>query len=199
MNKMKEFFTSFILPMVITLLVFLGIWQFVGAPVTISGASMAPTLQDGERVWLNKLANTYTHGDIIVFDAPGGSGDEYIKRVIGVPGDTVEYQDDTLYVNGQAVEEPYLEALRSTNPNAQLMPNESLETLPTTQAERVPEGKLFVLGDNRPISKDGEEFGFIDQSSVQGNVPLRIWPLRKIGSIEPVSPNEIAVTRSQPA
>ncbi|MGX7347733.1 signal peptidase I [Aerococcus vaginalis] len=199
MNKMKEFFTSFILPMVITLLVFLGIWQFVGAPVTISGASMAPTLQDGERVWLNKLANTYTHGDIIVFDAPDGSGDEYIKRVIGVPGDTVEYQDDTLYVNGQAVEEPYLEALRSTNPNAQLMPNESLETLPTTQAERVPEGKLFVLGDNRPISKDGEEFGFIDQSSVQGNVPLRIWPLRKIGGIEPVSPNEIAVARSQPA
>ncbi|MCI5775822.1 MAG: signal peptidase I [Aerococcus sp.] len=196
MDKLKDFFISFILPMVITLLIFLGIWQFVGAPVTISGESMAPTLENSERVWLNRLASDYSRGDIIVFDAPDGSGDEYIKRVIGVPGDTVAFKDDTLYINGEAVDEPYLNVIRALNPGRQIMPNESLQTLPTTQASQVPEGKLFVLGDNRPVSKDGEEFGFIDQDTIKGTVPFRIWPLNKIGKIEPVDPQEVAIEQS---
>ncbi|MDO4669844.1 MAG: signal peptidase I [Aerococcus sp.] len=186
MRRIGDFFLSFVLPMVITLVVMWAIYSFIGAPVKISGSSMAPTLTNGEHVWMNHLDKTYDRGEIVIFDAPDGSGDEYVKRVIGVPGDTVSYLDNQLYINGEPVEEDYLNVLKSKNPNEKVTPDFSLETLPSTQQEKVPAGKLFVLGDNRPVSKDSEEFGFIDQSHVKGTVSYRIWPVNKIGKVEAV-------------
>lgn len=190
MRRLWEFFLSFIVPMVVTFVVMWGIYTFVGAPVKISGSSMSPTLENGQQVWLNHLDHTYEHGEIVIFDAPDGSGDEYVKRVIGVPGDTVSYTNNQLYVNGTAVPEPYLDALKAANPGATVTPNFSLATLASTQQQTVPAGKLFVLGDNRPISKDSEEFGFIDQSHVKGTVAYRFWPLNAIGKVKPVPVNE---------
>ncbi|MDO4680833.1 MAG: signal peptidase I [Aerococcus sp.] len=190
MKKLWDFILSFVVPMLITLAVMWGIYTYIGAPVKISGSSMAPTLENGQHVWLNHLDKTYDRGEIVIFDAPDQSGDEYVKRVIGVPGDTVEYRNNQLYVNGEKVDEPYLDVLKAENPGTNVTPNFTLETLKSTGTQTVPEGKLFVMGDNRPVSKDSEEFGFIDESHVGGTVSYRIWPLNNIGKIKPVEVNQ---------
>lgn len=183
LKKIWEYFISFIIPLVLTIAAVLAFQNYVGQIVRVSGSSMYPTLENKERVYLNHLDKTYTRGKIIVFDAPDGSGDEYVKRVIGVPGDTIEYRDNVLYVNGEKVDEPYLDTLKSEYPGQDVTPNFTLDTLKSTQTHTVPEGKLFVMGDNRPVSKDSEEFGFIDQSAVKGTTSFILWPISDFGSI----------------
>ncbi len=150
---------------------------FLFAPIVVDGLSMMPTLQHQDRMIVNKLS--YKIGeperfDIIVFHAPEEK--DYIKRVIGLPGDRIEYKDDTLYVNGKAYEEPYLDQYKKEVEGPLTDPFTLEETRVGTQT--VPEGELFVMGDNRRFSKDSRHIGTIPLEKVIGKTSIVYWPIK---------------------
>ena len=139
---------------------------------------MDPTLADGERVIT--LKNTEINRfDIITFPAPDEPDKNYIKRVIGLPGDTIAYKDDTLYINGKEV--PYLDEFKEALTDGQPLTGDfSLK-------EKVPADSYFVLGDNRRNSKDGRVIGFIHKKDILGEVKFVMWPFSRFGPIPEVS------------
>ncbi len=177
MNLGKEamsVFKSVILAIIIVTL----LRQFVFTPTTVRGESMLPSLEDGNRVILSKMT-TINRFDEVVFHATD-SPDSYVKRVIGLPGDTVEMKNDVLYINGKAIEEPYLEEFKKDlNKSERLTEDFTLKNL--TGKQKVPKGHMFVLGDNRLYSKDSRIFGFVPMNRIIGEVKLRIWPIKDIG------------------
>lgn len=142
-------------------------------PVIVSGTSMSPTLKESEQVIVYKN-NNIKNGDIVSFKAPDEAETYYIKRVIAIEGDTLEYRDGNLYINGEFVEEPYLDDLKHSerlkDANGVTTPNFTLSDLSSTKDGKVPKDKLFVMGDNRIDSKDSRYFGFIDVDSVIGTM-----------------------------
>ncbi|WP_335870087.1 signal peptidase I [Bacillus sp. 2205SS5-2] len=158
------------------LILFVIIRLFLFDNYTVEGQSMMPTIKDGNKLIVNKIG--YSVGnidrfDIVVFHA--NDEEDYVKRVIGLPGDSIMYQNDVLYVNGKAQEEPYLEQFKKQYVYDKLTGDFSLED--ETSEAVVPEGKLFVLGDNRRGSTDSRHFGFVDEDNVVGEVGLRYWPI----------------------
>lgn len=152
--------------------------QFIFVPSEVEGASMLPSLEDGDRMIVSKVSEIQRF-DQVVFRAPD-EDENYVKRVIGLPGDTLEMRNDILYVNDRAYDEPYLKTHKEKLiPNQRLTEDFTLAEL--TNKETIPEGYLFVLGDNRLISKDSRYFGLIPMESVIGKVEFRIWPLENIG------------------
>lgn len=136
----------------------------ISARVRVDGTSMLPTLQDGEFVLVNRLAYRFgqpQRGDIVVFHYPTDPKQEdLIKRVIGLPGDEVKVENGAVYVNGIRLKEPYIAAAPAYD-----------GTWP------VPEGSLFVLGDNRNKSSDSHAWGFVPYEDVVGKSFLIYWPL----------------------
>ncbi len=143
---------------------------------SIPSESMAPTLTDGDRVLVNKLsyrAHDVRRGDVVVVErpatAPKGSADDpddLIKRVIGLPGDTIEARGGTVYINGRPLTEPYLGEGTIT------------DRLDTPLV--VPKGEVFLLGDNRMDSKDSRAFGPVPVDSVVGRAFALIWPPNRV-------------------
>lgn len=167
-------------------LIFAVVHRFFFAPVMVDGDSMEPTLANRDYLLLNKFSDIERF-DIIVFPPPHNEETQYVKRVIGMPGDSIEYYADVLFVNGEIVEETFLE---SKDSEAQLFyssGNFSLSTLfdiGVVSEETVPEGHYFVLGDNRFNSRDSRSFGYIDEETVLGKVSLRYWPFETFGTVE---------------
>jgi signal peptidase I len=161
-QSVKRFFIDLLETIVLAVVLFFAI-NAVSARVRVDGFSMVPTLQDGEYVLVNRLAyrnKLPERGDIIVFVSPQTSELDLIKRVIGLPGDTVRISDGAVQVNGQALEEPYIAAA------------------PVYNGEwEVPEGKLFVLGDNRNDSSDSHAWGLLPIENVIGKAILIYWPI----------------------
>lgn len=138
---------------------------FIVKPFTIHQVSMQPTLLEGDRILLNRLSYHFRDpesGDIIVFHSPVTEGEDLVKRVVAVAGDRVEIRDGSLYVNGERRVEPYL--------MEQDFRGELEETL-------VPEGMVFVMGDNRNNSGDSRYFGPIDNESIIGCAFCVYWPI----------------------
>jgi signal peptidase I len=163
----------------IGIIIFVIIRAFFFSNYVVEGESMMPTLQDGNKLVVNKVGYKMTdfdHFDIIVFHA--NENDDYVKRVIGIPGDRVEYRDDHLFINGKKYEEPFLNDYRKQVSSGRLTGNFTLKEL--TGEATVPKGKLFVLGDNRLGSWDSRHFGFISIDQVVGKVSLRYWPFNEI-------------------
>ncbi|KFN01732.1 signal peptidase I [Bacillus clarus] len=152
-------------------------------PSLVQGESMMPTLENNERVLVNKIGyslNGLDRFDVIVFH--GKEGYDLVKRVIGLPGDTVEYKNDVLYVNGKAMEEPYLKEFKEkTSSGSMLTPDFTLEQ--KTGKTKVPEGQVFVLGDNRAVSKDSRMFGFISEDEIVGKGQAVFWPLQQVRAL----------------
>jgi signal peptidase I len=152
----------------------------------IPSASMEPTLKIGDRVLVNKLSYDFHdvhRGDIVVFKAPpsaqSGGIQDLVKRVIGLPGDTVTgRQDGSVYINGRRLSEPYLP--KGTPTDVRDVPPGCGRPSDGNAGCVVPAGTVLVLGDNRTESKDGRVFGPIKQSSIVGRVFIRIWPLDSI-------------------
>jgi signal peptidase I len=164
----------------IGLIIFVVIRTFLFSNYVVEGESMMPTLQDGNKLVVNKIGyqiGELQHFDVIVFHA--NEEEDYVKRVIGLPGDTVEYKDDKLYINGKYYEEPYLDKYKKQTINDKLTGDFTLKEI--TGEKTVPDGKVFVLGDNRRGSMDSRYFGFIDEEEVVGKVNLRYWPLSEWG------------------
>lgn len=172
--KKKEIINNLIWIAVLAAILIL-VRTFVFSPVIVSGHSMDPTLQDRERVIAlkNKEAKRF---DIVTFPAPDEPKTSYIKRVIGLPGDEIEYKDDQLYVNGKKLAEPYLDEFKSELPKNENLTNDF--------KAKVPEGTYFVMGDNRQNSKDSRMIGPIEKDKTSGNVKFAFWPISKFGLVK---------------
>lgn len=159
---------------------------FIFTPVVVDGASMMPTFEDRDKVIVDKIGpklTNYDHFDVVVIQIDKEIS--YIKRIIGKPGDRVEYVDDELFINGEKFDEPYLEAYKQ-----QLTDSGSLTedfTLEEYLGESVvPKGHYFVLGDNRRKSFDSryESVGFIAQDKIMGKVRFVISPMDRLQIIK---------------
>jgi signal peptidase I len=138
---------------------------FLIKPFTIHQVSMQPTLQEGDRILLNRLAYRFRDeapGDIVVFHSPINASEDLVKRIVAVAGDKVAISDGTLYVNGEAQEEPYL------------MEQDVSGDMPETT---IPVGHVFVMGDNRNNSGDSRLFGPVPMDSIIGRAFVVYWPL----------------------
>ncbi|EUJ27377.1 signal peptidase I [Listeria floridensis FSL S10-1187] len=162
---------SWVLVIAVAIGIAMLVRTFVFAPVKVDGMSMYPTYEDGNRVFIEKLTGP-DRFDKIVFDAPVSTGDEgkyFIKRVIGVPGDKIEFKEGILYLNGKKQSESYLaDGMKTYREPGDGNGNFTLKDI--TGSATVPKGKLFVLGDNREGSMDSRIFGFINSSAVDGVV-----------------------------
>jgi signal peptidase I len=169
--------------LVLTLIIFFVIQSFIAQPYQVQQQSMERTLEPGQYVLVDKLTprwDAYGRGDIVVFNPPTSwttQNTPFIKRVIGLPGDTVEVRDDGLvYVNGVAIEEPYT------------YKNDEGVAEPTEAGDQtrwvVPDEELFVMGDHRQRSADSRVFGTIPIGNVIGRAFLRYWPISTFGIIQ---------------
>ena len=157
----KRFVLDILETLVLAVVLYFGI-NAVSARVRVDGFSMRPTLQDGEYILVNKLAYKFTEpmrGDIVVFVFPINPEEDLIKRIIGLPGDTITVQDGVLSINGVAMNEPYINAPPAYNGTWQ-----------------VSEGELFVLGDNRNDSRDSHQWGLLPVGNIIGRAVLIYWP-----------------------
>lgn len=157
-------------------LVILGARQFIFEPVEVHGKSMMPTFEENDRIILMKISEI-EHADMIVFKV--AEDRNYLKRVIGTPGDVVEMNNDHLYINGIETDEPYLEQNRKVA--RQLGYKQLTEDFP---AVTVPAGYYFVLGDNRLNSVDSRILGFIKEETIIGEVKFRLSPIEHLGPVK---------------
>lgn len=153
---------------------------FIFNPVEVSGTSMEPNYEDADRLWQTTIIDPGRF-DVITFKSPR-NGKSVVKRVIGLPGDTVRYENDQLYINDVAYEEPYLEAFRKAASSDLLTEDFTFETAPGVLGSQVPKDAYFVLGDNRQKTDDSRYFGFVDKEDITGVVFFRFFPLEKIGA-----------------
>lgn len=167
----KENFKDLWIYIVIIIVVIL-LKIFIVAPIKVNGTSMIDTLEDKDIMILDKIS--YRFKDIKRFDIVVVDDKEelIIKRVIGLPGEYIEYKDNKLYVNGKYVKENF---------NRKEMEDYSIEELGET---KVPEDTYFVLGDNRPNSKDSRIIGFIPKKQILGKTSLTIFPFNRFGNKE---------------
>ena len=167
----KRDLISWIQSLAIVFIIAISVRQFLFTPVVVSGQSMQPTFENDNKVVISKVYKI-DRFDTIVFHAPN-SDDDFIKRVIGLPGDVVVMKDDILYINGEEYEETYLRDMKENVFEGQKL-TQDLKV-------EVPEGYLYVLGDNRRNSTDSRIIGFVDEKSVVGSVKFRFFPFQEIG------------------
>nr|WP_106779741.1 signal peptidase I [Lysinibacillus timonensis] len=174
-SPLKEF-TSWVLAIVFGIAVALLCREYIFSPVVVKGASMMPTYENSDVIIVSKISqiNRFDH---IVFEAPY-EDEFYIKRVIGLPGDTIEMKDDVLIINGVEYEEPYVNRENDSPLQNRITEDFTLQEL--TGKDKVPEGYMFVLGDNRLKSADSRHYGLISMDSILGESKIRIFPFNNI-------------------
>jgi signal peptidase I len=186
LKEEKNIFFDWFKTIAITAIFFIAIRAFLFSPINVEGASMMPTYQDGDRVIINKLEkmmNGIERFDVVVFKA--NESENYIKRVIGLPGDHIAYQNDELYINGEKYEEPYLEQFKLELKDAgKLTFDFTLEEI--VNLTEIPEGYYFVLGDNRRVSNDSRNpsVGLISKDQILGEVNIRFYPFDHMGLVK---------------
>jgi signal peptidase I len=167
-SSMTGFFWEVFQTLAMALILFFLVDTFL-ARARVENISMLPNLREGNFLLVNKFAYTWgklQRGDIIVFHYRLEPGADYIKRLVGLPGDDIKIEQDKTYINGQLISEPYL-----AKPG-------------TYRGEwKVPEGMFFALGDNRDVSKDSHEFGFIPISDLVGRAIFIYYPFDQIRTL----------------
>lgn len=181
-NKIKNEAWEWIKALVIAGVLVFVIRFFVFAPFIVEGPSMEPNFYTNERLIVNKILydiRAPKRGEVIVFHAPEGK--DYIKRVIALPGETVKVEGDKVYINGKIMEQTFLkEALDKAAKEGR-----PYNILPDYAEQKVPEGEIFAMGDNRSNSKDSRDpsVGFVPYSKIVGRADLIFWPVGKIGLV----------------
>ncbi|GIP52215.1 signal peptidase I [Paenibacillus vini] len=182
-SEALEWLKAIVIAVVLVLLIR---WLFF-APFIVDGPSMQPNFHTGERIIVNKIIYDIRgpkHGEVVVFHVPS-EGRDFIKRVIGVPGDEVKVEGDTVTVNGQVIQETYIQdVLNEKHNNNELYNIEA--NFPNEQVPEgtVPEGFVFVLGDNRSNSTDSRRIGYVPYGDIIGRADLVFWPLKDIEFIK---------------
>jgi signal peptidase I len=148
---------------------------FIFAPFIVDGPSMQPNFETGERLIVNEIIYSIRkphHGEVIVFHAPEGK--DYIKRVIGLPGDKIKIADNKVYLNGKVLDEDYIREAIAENAKKGINYNADFEEI------TVPQNAFFAMGDNRLNSHDGRAIGSIEMSKIVGRADFIFWPLKKV-------------------
>ena len=177
-----NFILEFVQSIVLALSVFVLLYLFVAQPNEVKGSSMVPNFTNGEYLLTDKLTYQFrepVRGDVVVFKAPASEPCavdecEYIKRIIGVPGDRVMVKEGKVYLNGELLNQNFLPADYVTDPGS--FAQEGVEVT-------VPEGYYLPFGDNRSYSRDGREFGPIKRNLILGRAFFKYFPLSSIGLI----------------
>jgi signal peptidase I len=180
LRKLGAFFLDILEVIVFAVAIFLFIYLLVLQPHKIKGASMEPNFPNGEYLLTDKVTYRFREpqrGDVVVFEAPSANGEEFIKRIIAVPGESISVRDGHVFINNQQLSEPYLAKSVQSNPGAFLSEEENA---------KVPQEQYFVMGDNRPSSSDSRSWGFISKSDITGKAWLIYWPPQKMGIIDKV-------------
>ena len=173
---------SWVIPIVIGLLIALLIKQFLFQVVRVDGPSMQPNLQNNERVFCLTRSQIH-HGSVVIFDANGVDPQvavktDYVKRVIGLPGDTVRSKNGNIYVNGKKINQSYI-SMRQRDAGTGNWNLKSISVqnswLKNNGATKVPKGEYFVLGDHRSVSNDGRYWGFVPKNKIDGVVKVPSW------------------------
>ncbi|NLW25167.1 MAG: signal peptidase I [Clostridia bacterium] len=165
---MKELIESIVIAIVLAII----IRTFLFEPFWIPSRSMEPTLQISDRIIVTKFSYWLSEpkrGDVVVFEYPLDTSKDYVKRVIGLPGEKIEIRDSKLYINDILVEEPYL-------------PTEL--QFPDFGPVEVPENAYFMMGDNRNNSSDSRDWGFVERELLIGKSQFIYWPLDRIGRVK---------------
>lgn len=177
-------------PMFLLIILVLAARIFVFTPITVKGHSMDPTLQDGQKLISSKISS-YDRMDIITTSEPDDPDRLIVKRLIGLPGDTVVMKNEKLTINGKEYGEEYLDEFKKMFAEDKLQKeydyDENFQAIASQATQftqdfevTIPEGQYLVLGDNRPISKDSRSFGLVDKKYMHGKAVFRYWPLNKI-------------------
>lgn len=164
---MKKFIKELI-PYIIIIIVVVLIRTYIITPVIVVGDSMVPTLEDGQILLLNKLdykLNDIERYDIVVIELEKS---EIIKRIIGLPGENIEYKNNALYINGHEADSEYN------------FDTEDFKLKDICNCDKIPKDKYLVLGDNRIVSSDSRIIGLIDKKDIKGSTSLSIWPIKTI-------------------
>lgn len=191
--------------LVLTLVIYLLIHNFIAQPFEVEQDSMYPTVAAGEYVLIDKVSprfSDYQRGDIVVFNPPAGyseGGVPFIKRVIGLPGDTVRLENGKVFVTPAGgvpvlLDEPYIRKDINGKPEPTI-PRDAQGTSQWT----VPTGSYFVMGDNRTVSQDSRVFGPITRDLIIGRAWLRYFPLNKIGIVQRPVYDGLPITPATPA
>ena len=164
---MKKFIKELI-PYIVIIIVVVLVRTYIITPVIVVGDSMVPTLKDNQVLLLNKL--DYHFHDIERYDVVviKVEKSEIIKRIIGLPGETIEYRDNTLYINGHEEKSSYN------------FDTEDFTLKDICNCEKIPQNKYLVLGDNRGVSADSRIIGLIDKKDIKGSTSISLFPMKKI-------------------
>ena len=178
MNINREFFIDIAETLVTSVFVLSMIYLFLAFPEVVYGASMEPNFYTGERILVEKVTKyfkKFERGEIVVLHPPGNNNVDYIKRIVGIPGDSIKIKDCSVFIsrdgNKFKLDEPYLGKDICTS---------STGALREGRSEKIGDGLYFVMGDNRISSADSRIFGEIKKDRIVGRVVFRFWPLNKI-------------------
>lgn len=176
-RKIAAIGMDFLETVVVALSIFVVVYLFLIQPHEVKGSSMEPTFHNNEYILTDKISYRFAdpqRGDIIIFKAPNNPEVDYIKRIIGIPGDRVKIDGGEVYINDQRLDERYITETTILIPGGLLREGIQITIVPDT---------FFVMGDNRTHSSDSREFGPIDRSSIIGRAFVRYWPLNVFGII----------------
>ncbi|CQR56501.1 signal peptidase I [Paenibacillus riograndensis] len=180
-NEVLEWIKAIAIALVLVILIRWLLFK----PFIVDGPSMQPNFHTGERVIVNEILydiRSPQRGEVIVFHVPS-EGRDFIKRVIGVAGDTVKVEGDVVTVNGQPVNESYIQgAIDEAHKNNALYNNKNFPNEDFTDGT-VPEGHVFVMGDNRSDSTDSRMIGYVPLGDIVGRADLIFWPVKDISVI----------------
>jgi signal peptidase I len=176
MNDMSRIIEA-LQPVVMAFAIFMMVYLFLVQPHKVDGSSMYPNFHDQEFILTDKI--TYRRsdpkrGDVIIFHAPPPFDSDFIKRVIGLPGETVMVKDGSVYINGKQLNEGYIPGVKT---GERSFLREGVEYT-------IPSGFYIVFGDNRNFSSDSREWGPVAKSAIVGKAWLRYWPVNEIGLIK---------------
>lgn len=160
---------------VLALVIFVLVYFFVAAPHQVKGLSMYPTFDDKQLILTDKISyrlGVPKYRDVVVFKAPTNPDYDYIKRIIGVPGDKIRIEQNGVYVNDKLLDESYLPESTITSEGVFLSFNREIT---------VPDDEYFVMGDNRSGSSDSRAWGFVKRKELIGKVFFRYFPFNKVG------------------
>lgn len=177
-QRLGDFFLDILEVFVTSFAIFLFVYLLVLQPHKINGNSMEPNFHDGQYLLTDKLTYRFREpqrGDVVVFEPPVNKEEEYIKRIIGLPGEAISVKDGHFYINGVSLSEDYIPADIYTKGKS---------FLPNNSEKIIPQGSYFVSGDNREYSSDSRYWGFITKDKITGKAWLIYWPPKDVGFIK---------------
>lgn len=180
LQRIANFLGSLIETFVMAMAIFVIVYFFLVQPHQVTGNSMLPNFDDGEYILTDKVSyhlHPPKRGDVIVFKAPKNQQKDFIKRIIGLPGEKIKLEKGSVFINGEKLQEVYLPSNTVTLPKSLMIEGQDV---------LVPLNEYFVLGDNRQHSSDSRDWGTVPRSSIIGKAWLRYWPIRKISLIPQV-------------